>query len=142
MFHHFNTFDFKKAMVDGQDMLTVKYPHDGMGVIFDSTYRVRREVLMSANKKKRDMHEFNLIEDGSRALTVTSTEYRSTVEQALAVGLKSGTCRSLWKGIQELDTVTSEPVFSWDARDHIGLDETTYITGPVEKMCKHNWDIL
>ncbi|KAK3710114.1 hypothetical protein LTR37_010545 [Vermiconidia calcicola] len=143
MFNHYNTYDFKTARVDGEDMLALKYPHGNTGTIFDNTYRVRREVLLSEDKKDRDMHEFNLIEDGSRVLQVISTEHESTVEQAKAIGLgKNETCNSLWKGIQEVDTLTSEPVFTWDARDHLGLDEVTYMPGPYERMCQHNWDIL
>ena len=108
LFNHYNTYDLKKAIVDGQEMLTTKYPHGESGVIFDNGYQIQREVKYKLKNHGSDMHEFNLIEDGTRALVVTSTEHYSTVAQAKAIGIgKNQTCQSLWKGFAELDTFTS-----------------------------------
>ncbi len=139
LFDHFNTFDFRPSRYRGEDVLTVMWPEHETGVTFDSGYQIVNRVNMTG----MDMHEFNLIEDGTRALTVTSTEHKSIIEQAAAIGFgHNQTCQSLWKGFKEVDTATSQPVFEWDGRDHIGLDEVTFVSDDYDVLCHRNWDIL
>ncbi|KAK5168359.1 uncharacterized protein LTR77_006929 [Saxophila tyrrhenica] len=138
-FDHYNTFDFRVEQYQGKDVLTLMYPNEDAGAILDNTYSELNRVEM----KGVDMHEFNLVDDGVHSLMVTSTEHHSTIEQAAEIGIgPNKTCKSLWKGFRELDTATSEAVFEWDGRDHIGLDEVTFTPTNYEELCQRNWDIM
>ena len=68
---HFKSFDLRIAKVNGTDMLTAIYPHDNAAVIIDNTYQIVETVVHSSAWEYSNMHDFNVVEDGTRALVLT-----------------------------------------------------------------------
>ena len=157
MFKHYNTYDFRTVDVGGEQMASLIFRKDEDGVIFDSNYQVHKTVdmvgempqwLLNAlgDERKTNMHDFNVIANGTRALVLTKVFENATIEESHAIGFE-GNCTAKWQGFKELDLATSKPVFEWSAHGHIGLEESTFRKGSLEKMCNGNlgkggWDIL
>jgi hypothetical protein len=147
MFRYWNVYDLESRMVHGERMITLLSDHEKHGFILDSSYEIYKTVpLLVKGGVKPNMHEFNVIENGTRALMLTHTEDGATKEASKKVGF-DGLCDAKYAGFREVDVESSgaqDVVFEWDARHHIGLDETTYrkYDGSIEQQCKRGWDIL
>lgn len=143
-FKGWNTFDFRLANTGAEDMLTLLVLHEGVGIIMDSSYRIHETVNITEHGDV-DMHEFNVIESGTRALVINKEMSKPTVDASHQIGFDGGVCSTTFQGFRELEANSSEALFRWSAQDHIGLDESTYVDGTVEEMCngeKGNWDSL
>ncbi|KAK5174048.1 uncharacterized protein LTR77_001128 [Saxophila tyrrhenica] len=147
MFGYWNVFDFESRMVDGERMLTLLSDHEKHGFILDSSYEVYKTVpLLVDQAVKPNMHEFNVFENGTRALLLTHVDGLTPKEQSQVVGY-DGPCDAKYQGFREMDVDSvgaEEVLFEWDASHHIGLDEATYkkYDGSVDQQCARGWDIL
>ena len=142
-FNHWNTFDFRTVQVNGQPMLSLIDPHNehAEGVILDDSYSTYAAVNLLGNLSQSNMHDFTVADDGATALTLMNDHGPSTLEQSLVIGY-NGTCRAGWEGFKEIRVSDGSILFSWRARDWIGLDECMFIPSPVEERCSRFWDIL
>jgi hypothetical protein len=128
-------------------MLTLLSDHEKHGFILDSSYEIYRRVpLLRGKEMKPNMHEFNVFDNGSRALILTHIDTNTTKELSQAVGF-DGPCLAKYQGFREVRIDSNDAqkvVFEWDASHHIGLDEATYrkYDGSVEQQCTRGWDIL
>lgn len=147
MFGYWNAFDFESRVVQGERMLTLLSNHEKSGFILNSSYEIVRSVpLLHGHDTKPNMHEFNVFDDGTRALLLTHTEEHTSKEVSKQVGF-DGSCNVKYQGFREVKVDPSgaqEVIFEWDASHHIGLDEATHrkYDGSVEQQCTRGWDIL
>ena len=143
MFDHRKSFDLRVADIEGNDMMTVIYPYENAGMILNNNYEVVKRVVYSSNFNYSNMHDFNVIANGERALVLTKETHKVIPEPwAESVGVDGG-CSVRADGLKELDISGPETkvVFEWNGTDHIGADETTFRPHNFKKMCKSNWDI-
>ena len=141
-FKHWNVFDF--GVIEGQQKLSLLSKHDKMAYILDKDYQVSQMVpLVEEDDQEADMHSFNVVSNGDRAMIITNRPWNTTTNAAEQVGY-GGPCFAKYQGFRELDLATSKSIFEWNARDWIGLDESTYqdFDGTIETMCERGWDIL
>ncbi len=100
---------------------------------------------MDTKDQKSDMHEFKVFGNGSRALILTNHPHTTTHEVSRQVGFDKA-CFVEYQGFKELDLQHPDalPLFEWNARDWIDLDESTYknYDGRIETLCAKGWDIL
>ena len=158
MFKHYNTYDFRTVEVDGQQMASLIYRQDEDGVIFDNTYSVHKTVNMVpyipkwildilGDERKTNMHDFNVIANGSRVLMLTKVFENATIEESRAIGF-DGNCTAKWQGLREVDMATGKSIFEWSAHGHIDLEESTFSKkSGIQDACDGNlgkggWDIL
>lgn len=139
VFDRFNIFDFRMVQINGEDMLTAIYKREDAGVILDNSYQIQRVVDWPGIYNSSNMHDFTVSSDGQRALVLTKRHHNIS---GSPVDIQ-GECYVHSNGLRELDISGSTPktLFSWNATDHIGLDETTYGTRKMEKQCRTGWDI-
>lgn len=97
---------------------------------------------------KVNMHEFNVIDNGTRALMLTLEPIFTPLEVSQVVGFNKP-CDAKYQGFREVDleipdSVSPKELFHWEGIDHIQLDEPTFKThdGSIEQMCTKGWDIL
>lgn len=124
-------------------MLSLIFPHDehSAGVILDDDYEIYQTVDLEGDLRSTNMHDFTVVDDGAHALTLDIVFEKATVEQSKVVGF-DGNCSASWEGFRELNVNNSEIIFDWSAKNWIGLDESTFVPGPYEEICKKRWDIL
>lgn len=125
-FDHYKTHDFRLAKVNGVDMITGIYPHDNSALVVNKHYEVVEEVVHSSAWGYSNMHDFNVVEDGTHALVLTKDGgKRVSREQSMAVGF-DGECSVRGDGLKYLDITTLPPttLMEWNGTDHIGLEET------------------
>ena len=140
IFQHWNAFDFGLTTIDGQQMMTILFPHGKAGLILDHNYRIWKHVPLGSIKA--DMHAFRVIDEGRRALVITHDHVDTTPEEAEVIGF-NGSCSVAYIGFAELDVQDpTAPLFTWNAYHHIGLEEGTFNTDKVQEACTHNWDLL
>lgn len=143
LFDRFKVWDFRVAQYDGQDMLTGISHRDNAGIILNNNYEWVKSVPWAETWDGSNMHEFNVVQNGTRALVFTKeTHQKVSTEKSMAVGF-NGQCDVMGQGIKELDITVDPPksVFEWIGTDHIGLDEVTYTPGSFSNMCTRNWDV-
>ena len=139
-FGYWNVFDFESRIVDGERMLTLLIDHEKYGFVLDSSYEIYKKVpLLYKQETKPNVHEFNVVDNGKRALLLTHGDAHATHDASQAVGF-NGFCDAKYQGFREvsLDTPDApEVIFEWDASGHIGLDETTYkkYDGSIQQQC-------
>lgn len=140
-----NTFDFRMSHIDGKEMLTFIWPKNSEnqegGFILDNSYEIHKILDMRGDHQKRpNMHDFNLIDDGKRALMLT-TPYQN--ESHISVpGEFDGLCKVDRQGFKEVDVQSGEVLFEWNSEGHIGVDESTYFVNEdrkYEQMCSSYW---
>ena len=136
LFDRFDTFTFKVSNVGSQDMLTALYPKGGAGVVIDESYKIQKSVHLF-EQEEFNMHELQIVDNGTRALYL-KRDVTTTLNNSRRVGFEGGPCKMRWIVIEEKDIETDEVTFTWNSRDHIGLDESTmYENDPVE-LCENN----
>lgn len=83
------------------------------------------------------MHEFHLVENGTRALYFYDEDMRATKEQSRSIGYMKGRCSIKNNLISELDVTNGfEPVFNWSAAAHIGLHESSFVEEVLHERCR------
>lgn len=147
LFDHFMGHDFRIAQVGGVDMLTVVYSHNNSGVILDKNYRIIRDVGYSDSHMHSNFHDFNVVEDGTRALVLTRDEHTVLSKEKTKVIGFDGECIVRGDGMKYLDITTSPPrtLFAWNASDYLELNENFFRPdrGLLDEYCsgKKMWDI-
>ncbi|KAK5163442.1 uncharacterized protein LTR77_010624 [Saxophila tyrrhenica] len=158
MFNNLNIYDFRLAEVGGKMMPTMIFTEHSDGLILDEGYNIHHTVDMFGmelpdwlmeqigHRHTTNMHDFNVIDDGKRAVMLTKVYENATKAESKAVGF-DGECTAKWQGFKEVDVATGEILFEWNAHGHIQLEESTYHKGPLDEMCNGNagpggWDIL
>ena len=91
------------------------------------------------------MHEFNVVENGTRALAATRNRFtKLSLEKSRTVGFE-GNCSVRADGLKEIDITVDPPrtVFEWIGIDHIPLNDSWPAKHPdsVDKKCSDDWDI-
>jgi hypothetical protein len=112
----------------------------GAGLILHNNYDLKHTVVIEPDAPWLDQHEFNIIQGGKRALTVT---HRSVLFSGRDLGLS----QSLWLdeySFQELDVETGDRVFEWKTLSHLSLRESTYPgqREPLKYDKEFTWDAL
>ena len=153
-FGHWNVFDFTVSNVDGEPHLTMQDWHGQRGVILDSSYDVWKTApMLAAGDSFQNMHAFHVVDDGKRALALDVRQWDTSNERSIAELGYDGTCQVSFQGFRELDLQASGTpiVFEWEPRDHISLNESTYVMlnprlgydGSVATMCQlGGWDAM
>ena len=109
----------------------------GVGIVIDNTYEIQNAVEHSS-PSGFNMHEFNLINEGRTALTVTHTPHFS--EHPGVWGDKP----SGWLGVdgfEEVEVATGKRLFSWFGLDHIHPSEAL-VKRPDNTSEDKAWDYL
>lgn len=125
-FEHKNIYDFRVSTVNDKDMITFNFPYDhthGEAFILDHTYNIHKLVDMVGNNTGPNMHDFNLIDNGRRALFLTAQDNEET---RVSLPWFNGTCQVGWQGFKEVDVATGEVIFEWNDRGHVHPNESTY----------------
>ena len=151
-FGHWNIFDFTVANVSGEPHLAMQDWHGQRGVIMDSSYEILKTApMLGPGDTFQNMHAFHVVNDGSRGLPLTIRREDTSNERSIADLGYNGSCAVGFQGFRELDlTKIGTPiVFEWEPRDHVSLNESTYIKnnhkdydGTAATMCKRGWDAM
>lgn len=91
------------------------------------------------------MHEFHLVDGGTRALVVTRNRHTNlSLEESATVGYR-GHCTVRADGIREVDITVDPPqiTFDWLGIDHLPLSESVKTKTPekIQEVCAKDWDI-
>ena len=157
MFKRLNIYDFRLAEVNGEMMPTLIFTEKANGLILDRAYNIQHTVDMFGmelpqwlldqigSRHTTNMHDFNVIDNGERAIMLTKVYENATRAQSKAIGF-DGECTAKYQGFKEVDVATSEILFDWSSHGNIELEESTYFPDSLEEMCNGNagpggWDI-
>ena len=135
-----NVEDFRVSNVNGEYLMTLMSQNRGQGIILDSNYEILH-ALQVDNPGRINTHEFNFVENGTRALVIKSHPEKATRNMSMAVGY-DGECQCGFDGFEEYDTTTWESTFDWRSYGKVGLDESTLTGAPVENRCRNGWDFM
>ena len=139
-FDNSNTEDFRVSNVGGKDMLTVMDQTNWRGVLMDLHFVIKRRIQV-IGRGGFNSHDFNFVENGTKALVLYDKgQYRSEEESAM-VGFK-GRCKVGCNGIAEYDTKTWEMTFDWTSCGNILLNESTADRGDFDWLCVDGWDYV
>lgn len=132
---NFGVFSFKVSNVAGKDMLTVLYPERDEGLILTDKYEEYATVPTGEHGVTMNMHEFQIVENGERALYLNKDK-KTNLRNSRKVGFQDGPCEIVYHKIMEQEIETGEITFEWSAEDQIALDESDmYKDDPVE-LCE------
>ncbi|WP_019813001.1 arylsulfotransferase family protein [Saccharomonospora saliphila] len=116
--------DFRAQTYQGEPVLTwwqgrvLAGYGEGVGLIYDSSYRQVAEVRMG-NGMKADLHEFLITADDTALLMAY---HPARADLSPVGGPVDGW---VYAGVvQEVDIATGEVVFEWNSLDHVAVDET------------------
>jgi hypothetical protein len=165
LFEGFSTFDFRVSEVLGQPMLSLIRPHSNHAVILNETYGIFKEIYIGhpdpdLNEMGLNMHEFMTIDSGTKgkprfttyisttanpllpALFLTCVPKHASRNLSAAIGY-DGECHAVYDGFVETDINEFQPKFTWNAYEHIGLDESYVTQDPLEDRCGgQGWDFV
>lgn len=136
MFENYNTFAFRTNTFEGKDVLTALHPHSERGVIIDDTYTIQKEVHIGEYGVNTNMHDFQIVDNGTRALYLNH-EITNNMRNAREAGYTGGPCTVSHNGIEEQDIETGEITFSWNSLNNIGLDESIIWHYSPSEICEH-----
>lgn len=126
----------------GEQMLTVMWQAASKGVLIDQTMTERDSIHFEGGI---NTHEFNFVENGTRALVVRTERMDATEEHLSQLDEDTEdieSCRIAWDGFVELEAGTWKETFRWRSSDWVGLDESTLTCNyPIEKRC-NGWDYM
>jgi hypothetical protein len=138
LFHGRGSFDFKPSQYYGSQHLSfiLDRTHtkgasfkDGGNIILNSSYQFTTGVPMDIGGTDLfDMHEFKLIDDGKRALRIT-THVKYWEDASMSNG-KGGLLR--YEQFQEIESNTGRVLFTWDSMNNVHPSES-YVPQP------HKW---
>lgn len=135
--------DFRVLQANGTSFLSaIMLPADpndlsAHAMIMDNSYSVaKRFFVQPGTHPSFNMHEFMLVDQGSRVLHISSRPRYVDMSEVLN-GTASGWIVDL--GIHEVDLATGEVTFEWWSSDHIDLSESS---APVSRDTTANnpWD--
>ncbi|KKY14625.1 hypothetical protein UCRPC4_g06663 [Phaeomoniella chlamydospora] len=110
----------------------------GLGWILDDKYERVKQVHMPKKFPKFNLHEFNVIENGSTALVVSSS-FTDTDVTSLHQSSEKGWITD--DGFQEIDIESGKVNFGWSSVDHIDINRSVT---PAPKMPGKSpgWDFI
>lgn len=135
-----NVEDFRVSNVNGDYQMTLMSQALGKGVILDSSYQIVDKVQID-DQHGINTHEFNFIENGTRALVIKTRKGDASKEESEKVGF-DGECHCSYDGFEERDTATWESTFRFRSEGVIGLDESTLTYGSIQNKCNGRWDFM
>ncbi|CAK4032812.1 Hypothetical predicted protein [Lecanosticta acicola] len=138
MVDNWGAIDFKLSNVRGEDMLTFLVHQHGDGYIVDETLEIQEKIDLGMLGEGFNSHEFNFIENGTRAIVISEQRRDATKDQAMAIQWEKN-CRTLFNGFKELDTETWKPAHEWSSFGHVGLEESTFVDGGPGEFCYEMW---
>ena len=96
---------------------------------------MRKNLQISSFDDELDnMHDLNVVDDGTRALFFYDETKNLSAAQSQAMGFPSDGCRIRENSFREIDLTREwEVVHSWSSSDHVDLKESTFSEEPVEK---------
>ena len=140
--------DFKVSRYNDTDMLTGIMFRDNAALFLNSQYELVKSVNWTSEWEHANMHEFHVIRDGTRALTITRNRNTSmSLEESRTVGY-DGHCMVQADGFKEID-ITVDPaqvLFEWTGIDHLDLKDSLIkihnrTTEHIKEVCEKDWDI-
>lgn len=137
LFKGFNVKDFRVNNVNGQDMMTGMYAHKGEAVVVNNKYELQHQVKIGEGRSILNIHDFNTVYNGTRALAMTQRSGYASRKESEAIGYNGGRCHLLFPGFEEFDTSNWQRTFTWSAQNHILMNESF-----TNHNCKHKWDYL
>lgn len=143
MFDHADVFDIRVSQLAGGPAISLIDLHSGSAFILNEHYEVFQEFKMGKFGFTMNMHEFNLVENGSKLLTLHRNLTYASAEQAGTVSF-DGNCSiaNHFMRESEMTSNTTETLFEWHMIDHIPLSESTATYNVNDTVCEHNWDWL
>lgn len=142
LFDDINIMDFKLSNVKGEDRLTMMYPVEGLGYIFDNHYELVEKVRVGITGETLNMHEFHFLDDGKTLLLLKRNTTYASKEMSKETGY-DGKCHVTFEGFEEVSTEDWETKFTWSMVGKIGLGESTMDQGPPENRCSGGaWDYM
>lgn len=144
MFQGSDSYDFRMSDFGEEKLMTFAYRDDCAAVFMDTNYKVKKEGRFARDLGDLNMHDLNVIENGTRALVLTKQGGIATEQMSKDVGLEKDLCHAAFDGFKVMDTTKDqwEPVFEWSTFDHIPLWESTYTNREIESLCSTGWDYL
>lgn len=136
LFDNYNTFAFRVANVGGKDMLTALHPSSERGVIMDDKYQIQEEVHVGEYGETTNMHDFQIVDNGTRALYLNH-ETTNNMRNSRAAGYTDGPCRVSYNGIEEQDIKSGEITFKWNSYGKIALDESIIWHHSPAEICEY-----
>ena len=121
------------------DMLTGISWRDNAALFWNNHYEIVKSVSWTNEWDHANMHEFNIVEDGTRALAVTRNRWTNmSLEESKTVGY-DGHCVVRADGIREIDITVEPPKITWDwlGIDHIPLKDSVKHKTPeqIKEVC-------
>lgn len=108
----------------------------GAGILLDNTYTIQKTVLVNHGLGIANMHEFTVLDEGRRALMISSM---SILYNLATVSVSPSSSLIENPFFQEFDINTGEILFEWKALDHI-LPSATFVDPPNPN--DRGWDWL
>lgn len=110
-------------------------------------YAPIRHVRVGTSGVTGNMHDFQIVNDGTKALYLTNIKKKVSREQSHTFAY-DGECEVIFVGIEERDVETDRITFQWDSQKHIPLRETHAYPVPdgfpqynVTNMCWNGWGV-
>lgn len=137
-FEYKNIHDFRMSYVNGRKMISFirSKPEDAAAQLYDDTYTQYKTLDITSGYDYANMHDLNLIHDGTRALALLHQQPSLTP----IPGSSNGTCKVKWEGFMEIDTSNNEHLYEWNARGHLALNESDLHSSgkhSLEEVCSH-----
>ena len=141
----FSIFGMKKTAFNGaDDMLSMIYRKE-FGAIINSSYQIHERVHVEEGFDL-NMHEFNVVDNGTRILTMRTAVKDQDISIPATDTKKGydGPCKIRYVGFEERDADTLEVTFSWMSEDRLWLEDTMYDDGPWKRFCTEpsGWDYI
>lgn len=136
LFEGYNAFAFRVASIGGKDVLTALEPSEERGLILDDTYQIQDEVHVGEFGKTTNMHDFQIVDNGTRALYLNH-ETTENMHNARVAGYTGGPCKVSYNGIEEQDIATGEITFSWNSFNQIALEESIIWHHSPAEICEY-----
>lgn len=94
LFHGFDIYGFTKRRIAEQDMLSMTYRMEH-NVLLNDNYQIHKEILVDQDLGRVDMHEFHMVDNGTRLLQLTKKQTKTSLEVSADAGY-DGNCMTLF----------------------------------------------
>lgn len=120
---YFNIFCLQVVEFNGETMLSYLQPEESQGVVMNNHYEPIRHVRVGTIGVNENMHDFQLVDGGTKALYLTNIHKRVSREKSLIYDY-DGECNVAFVGIEERDIGTDTLSFTWNSEEHVSLEES------------------
>ena len=136
--------DFRLFQRDGMQYLSfilfqTQYDAQGHGEILDSSYERIKEVRAAKDAYNFNMHEFNIVDEGTKALHLSMHNIHAALD-GIATSSEAGWIADI--GIREIDIDSGHVGFRWLGSDHINLTESNTTPSGFEGPPPRGWNYL